>query len=153
MQVAGRAGRSTHKPGGNASEVLIQTRYPVHPLYQATLSHRYEHYVSELLAERKSAGLPPFGYQALLTAEARSIDKALAFLSEAVESIPDRYGVMVNEPIPMAMMRIANMERAQLLLESASRLALQRMLKAWLPVLRGKKSAVRWQIEVDPMTI
>ena len=153
MQVAGRAGRSMHKPGGNASEVLIQTRYPVHPLYQATLSHRYEHYVSELLAERKSAGLPPFGYQALLTAEARSIDKALAFLSEAVESIPDRYGVMVNEPIPMAMMRIANMERAQLLLESASRLALQRMLKAWLPVLRGKKSAVRWQIEVDPMTI
>ena len=83
----------------------------------------------------------------------RDLERALACLSEAVESIPDRYGVMVNEPIPMAMMRIANMERAQLLLESASRLALQRMLKAWLPVLRGKKSAVRWQIEVDPMTI
>ena len=153
MQVAGRAGRSTHKPGGNASEVLIQTRYPDHPLYQAALSYRYEHYVSELLAERKSAGLPPFGYQALLTAEARSIDKALAFLYEAVESIPDRYGVIVNEPVPMAMMRIANMERAQLLIESASRPALQRMLKTWLAVLRGKKSAVRWQIEVDPMTI
>ncbi len=153
MQVAGRAGRSTHKPGGNPGEVLIQTRYPAHPLYQATLSHRYEQYVSELLGERKSAGLPPFGYQALLTAEARSIDKALAFLSEAVESIPQRHGVTVNEPIPMTMMRVANMERAQLLIESASRPALQRMLKEWLPVLRDKKSVVRWQIEVDPMTI
>mgnify|MGYP004468945213 FL=1 len=153
IQVAGRAGRTMHKPGGNASEVLIQTRYPAHPLYQAALSHRYEQYVSELLAERKNAGLPPFGYQALLTAEARSIDKALAFLSEAAESIPERYGVIINEPIPMAMMRVANMERAQLLIESASRQALQRMLKLWLPVLRGKKSTVHWQIEVDPMTI
>ena len=106
-----------------------------------------------MLGERKSAGLPPFGYQALLTAEARSIDKALAFLSEAVESIPQRHGVTVNEPIPMTMMRVANMERAQLLIESASRPALQRMLKEWLPVLRDKKSVVRWQIEVDPMTI
>ena len=153
VQVAGRAGRSSQKEGANRSEVLIQTRYPMHPLYQATLSHRYDEYVTELLSERKNAGLPPYGYQALLMAEARKIETALDFLREAAASMPYKDGISVNEPIPMAMMRVANMERAQLLVESGSRTLLQRMLREWLPRLRGRKTNVRWYIEVDPMTI
>ena len=153
VQVAGRAGRSSQKAGSNPGEVLIQTRYPAHPLYQATLSHNYEKYVNELLAERKNAGLPPFGYQALLLAEARKIETALAFLREASALIPSREGIVINEAIPMAMMRVANMERAQLLVESASRPGLQQMLKEWIPQLRNRKTNVRWHIEVDPVTI
>lgn len=153
MQVAGRAGRSSLRAGANPSEVLVQTRYPMHPLYQATLSHRYEKYASELLAERKNAGLPPFGYQVLLTAESRKIETALAFLRDAAADIPCKDGIMINEPIPMAMMRIANMERAQLLIESGSRVCLQHMLREWLPQLRSRKTGVRWQIEVDPLSI
>ena len=153
MQVAGRAGRSSLRVGANPSEVLVQTRYPMHPLYQATLSHRYEKYASELLAERKNAGLPPFGYQVLLTAESRKIETALAFLRDAAADIPCKDGIMINEPIPMAMMRIANMERAQLLIESGSRVCLQHMLREWLPQLRSRKTGVRWQIEVDPLSI
>ncbi len=153
VQVAGRAGRSSQKEGANRSEVLIQTRYPMHPLYQATLSHRYDEYVTELLSERKNAGLPPYGYQVLLMAEARKIETALDFLREAAASMPYKDGISVNEPIPMAMMRVANMERAQLLVESGSRTLLQRMLREWLPRLRGRKTNVRWYIEVDPMTI
>lgn len=153
MQVAGRAGRGSRKAGENASEVLIQTRYPMHPLYQATLSHRYEKYVSQLLAERKSAGLPPFGYQALLTAESRKIETALAFLRNAAAGIPCKDKIVINEPVPMAMMRMANMERAQLLIESSSRVCLQRMLKKWLPQLGKRKTNVRWHIEIDPISI
>ena len=153
MQVAGRAGRSSLRVGANPSEVLVQTRYPMHPLYQATLSHRYEKYASELLAERKNAGLPPFGYQVLLTAESRKIETALAFLRDAAADIPCKDGIMINEPIPMAMMRIANMERAQMLIESNSRACLQHMLREWLPQLRSRKTGVRWQIEVDPLSI
>ncbi|EEO28393.1 primosomal protein N' [Oxalobacter paraformigenes] len=153
MQVAGRAGRSSQKTGANASEVLIQTRYPAHPLYQAALSHNYEKYVNVLLAERKSARLPPFGYQALLSAEARKIETALAFLQEASALVPYRDGIVINEAVPMAMMRIANMERAQLLIESASRPDLQHMLREWVPQLRNKRTNVRWHIEVDPIAI
>ena len=153
MQVAGRAGRSAQKEKGNASEVLIQTRYPAHPLYQAVLEHRYERYVANLLAERKNARLPPFGYQALLLAEARKIETALSFLKEAGAVIPHQEEVVVNEAIPMAMMRVANMERAQLLVEASSRVALQLALKEWVPILKSWKTRVRWHIEVDPMTI
>ena len=153
MQVAGRAGRGGVSENGSQSEVLIQTRYPQHPLYQAALTHDYGNYVRELLAERQNAGLPPFGFQVLLVAEARKVENALDFLRQAIAAIPKPQAVIINEPIPMAMMRIANIERAQLLVESTSRGRLQGMLKEWLPVLRNMKTGVRWHVEVDPMSI
>ncbi len=153
MQVAGRAGRGGVSEHGNRSEVLIQTRYPMHPLYQAALTHDYGNYVSDLLMERQNAGLPPFGFQVLLFAEARKVENALDFLRQAIDAIPEPEAVIINEPIPMAMMRIANVERAQLLIESTSRGRLQGMLKEWIPVLRNMKTGIRWHIEVDPMSI
>ena len=153
MQVAGRAGRGGISENGNRSEVLIQTRYPMHPLYQAALTHNYVNYVSELLMERQNAGLPPFGFQVLLLAEARKVEVALDFLQQAAGLIPEPDALIINQPIPMAMMRIANVERAQLLIESTSRARLQGILKEWLPVLRNIKTGVRWHVEVDPMTI
>ena len=61
--------------------------------------------------------------------------------------------------VPMTIQRIANIERAQMLVESASRTALQRFLAAWQPVLfetrkQGEfKSLIRWAIDVDPLAI
>src|SRR5471030_444611 len=49
MQVAGRAGRAARNVGGSASEVLIQTRYPQHPLYGAVVNHDYDHFATALL--------------------------------------------------------------------------------------------------------
>ncbi|WP_347333589.1 hypothetical protein, partial [Ralstonia pseudosolanacearum] len=52
--------------------------------------------------------------------------------------------------------RLANRERAQLLLESASRAALQRLLATWTDgfgdIGRTVKG-VRWQLEIDPLRI
>ena len=61
--------------------------------------------------------------------------------------------VSLYDPVPMAMTRIAGIERAQLLLESASRKALHALLDAWLPLLREARSPVRWQLDVDPLEI
>src|SRR5450830_941798 len=85
MQVAGRAGRAGQKEGGSASEVLIQTRYPQHPLYAAVMAHDYDRFATSLLKERLQASLPPYIYQALLRAEASEIETALAFLQEAAQ--------------------------------------------------------------------
>ncbi|MBS7327662.1 MAG: primosomal protein N' [Oxalobacter sp.] len=153
MQVAGRAGRSVAGPDANPAQVMIQTRYPGHPLYQAMCQRRYDAYVGELMEERRIAGFPPFGYQALLTAEAKSIDKAMAFLQGAKGLIDRQQGITVSDAIPMAVMRVANVERAQLLLESASRPALQGVLSDWLPKLKGLKTSVKWQVEIDPLSI
>src|SRR5690606_10158564 len=41
MQVSGRAGRAAINVDGNPAEVLVQTRYPQHPLYAALIAHDY----------------------------------------------------------------------------------------------------------------
>ncbi|OWW18649.1 primosomal protein N' [Noviherbaspirillum denitrificans] len=152
MQVAGRAGRAGQKEGGNASEVLIQTRYPTHPLYGAVMAHDYDRFAADLLEERKQAGVPPFMYQALLRAEARELDTAIAFLQHAAHCV-EHPGITINDPIPMTVTRVANVERAQLLVESPSRPALQSFLKLWMETLRATRTRAKWSLEVDPVDI
>lgn len=152
MQVAGRAGRIAPKEGGNPSEVMIQTRYPKHPLYAAVAAHDYDRYAMTLLAERQQAALPPFLYQALLRAEAPELKQALAFLDMASTCV-EHPGIIMNDPIPMSMTRVANVDRAQLLVESTSRPALQAFLKHWIATLRTVKTRVKWSLEVDPVDI
>jgi primosomal protein N' (replication factor Y) len=147
MQVAGRAGRA-----GLASEVLIQTRYAQHPLYSAVVRHDYDRFAMNLLEERHQAALPPYMYQALLRAEAPELATAIAFLEEARDILPTD-AITVNDPIPMTMTRVFNVDRAQLLVESPSRPALQAFLKEWLSLLRAMKTRVRWSLEVDPLDI
>ena len=152
MQVAGRAGRTARSAGGSVSEVLVQTRYAGHPLYSAVMAHDYERYAAALLAERRQAMLPPFMYQALLRAEAPELATAIAFL-EAARDCSAHEGITINDPIPMTMTRVHNIDRAQLLVESSSRPALQAFLKHWLALLREMKSRVKWSLEVDPLDI
>jgi len=157
MQVAGRAGR--HVQGG---EVIIQTDYPEQPVYQALLRHDYEGFARYALDEREAVGLPPYAFQALLTAEARELRAALDFLA-AARSLPQQQAagfatadaVMLYDPVPLRVVRVANIERAQLLAESRSRPALQAFLTAWSAALPGlaSQAKVRWQLEVDPLEI
>ncbi|WP_034296227.1 primosomal protein N' [Herbaspirillum sp. RV1423] len=152
MQVAGRAGRAGRKEGGSPSEVLIQSRYPHHPLYGAVAAHDYDGFATQLLEERQQAALPPFIYQALLRAEAGELDVALAFLKDAAACM-EHSGITINDPIPMTMTRVANVERAQLLVECASRPALQAFLRDWMAILRQMKTRAKWSLEVDPVDI
>ncbi|MBY0239085.1 MAG: primosomal protein N' [Burkholderiaceae bacterium] len=152
MQVAGRAGRAGQTEGGSAAEVLIQTRYTQHPLYSAVVSHDYDSFASALLHERKQAALPPYLFQALLRAEAPELANALAFLAQARDCL-EHPGVTINDPIPMSMTRVHNVDRAQLLVESPSRPALQAFLREWMQVLREMKTRIKWSLEVDPLDI
>ena len=152
MQVSGRAGRAAQKEGGNAAQVLIQTRYPQHPLYRALQRHDYPRFAKECLQERSQASLPPFIFQAMLRAEAPVLAKAMAFLDFAAQ-LPAPEQIIIHSPIPMSLMKLANSERAQLLIESTSRPALQQFLKDWLLQLRNSKSRVKWSLEVDPAEI
>jgi primosomal protein N' (replication factor Y) len=153
MQVAGRAGRAGRTEGGSESEVLIQTRYPQHPLYGAVVNHDYDHFATALLEEREQAALPPYLFQALLRAEARELATAIEFLTIARDCLAHP-NITINDPIPMTMTRVHNVDRAQLLIESPSRPQLQAFLKEWMEMLRSMKgSRVKWSLEVDPLDI
>ena len=66
-------------------------------------------------------------------------------------------GVTVYEPVPPFVAKVADVERMQMLLESPSRVALQRMLSDWLPALHSlraqHKGLLRWAVDVDPLSI
>jgi len=147
-QVAGRAGRAD-RPG----EVLIQTRYLRHPLYQAIAHHDYAGFARATLAEREQAGFPPYVFEAVLRAEAPGSTAVIAFLKRARELAPQGVDqVMVFDPVPMSVARIANRERAQLLVQSYSRPSLQAFLAAWTVTLGGLRPAgVRWHLDIDPL--
>jgi primosomal protein N' (replication factor Y) len=147
-QVIGRAGRS-----GGPSRAMVQTRFPGHPLFAALCRQDYSAFADGLLAERARAGMPPASHQALMTAEARRMNAALAWLHDAVETARPPEGVRLYDPVPMALARRAGVERAQLLVESRHRGPLQSFLRDWLSGLRALRSSVRWQIEVDPAEI
>ena len=59
----------------------------------------------------------------------------------------------------MAVQRVANVERAQMLLEAGNRSALLRFLNAWqqylhwLRTLPEHRPLVRWLVDVDPLSI
>ena len=162
MQAGGRAGRDAARSA--QSEMWVQTFHPKHPLFAALKTHDYPKFAAQQLEERKAAGMSPFGFSALVRAEAKAQDIAQGFLNAAVASawesrLEGHEHITAYPAVPMAIQRVANIERAQMLVESASRTALQRFLAAWQPVLfetrkQGEfKSLIRWAIDVDPLAI
>ncbi len=147
-QVAGRAGRAQL-----AGEVLIQTRYPRHPLYQALTRHDYAGFAKATLTEREQAGFPPYVFEAVLRAEAPGSKSVLEFLSRARDLAPtDQEQLMIFDPVPMSVARIANRDRAQLLVQSYSRPALQTFLSGWTEALAKERApGLRWHLDVDPI--
>jgi primosomal protein N' (replication factor Y) len=150
IQVAGRAGRR-ERPG----HVVIQTHHPDHPLLQLLVRQGYDAFVRAALAEREAAGLPPASHIALLRAEATEASLPTAFLERARQRVLalEAADVEVWGPAPAPMERRAGRYRAQLLLQSAQRASLQRLLGSLVAWLEQAKAArkVRWSVDVDPV--
>ncbi|NML13779.1 primosomal protein N' [Azohydromonas caseinilytica] len=158
MQAAGRAGRDASQAA--RSQMWLQTWHPTHPLYAALRRHDFERFAASQLAERESAGLPPYTHLALLRAEARTVEAATAFLEDAAAragEFTEAAEVLIYPAVPPPVARVADVERMQMLLEAASRGALQRLLWQWMPVLyelrAAHKGLIRWAVDVDPLAI
>lgn len=153
MQVAGRAGRhSLGMTGG--SEVIIQTRFPEHPVFAALMAHDYAGFATEQLSDRLAANLPPFSFQTLLKVEGPSLEAALTFLrgaKELAQPLPDQ--ISVYDPVPMPMAKLAGRGRAQLLVEAAQRSRLHQFISHWQASLPPSTAKLRWQLEIDPAEI
>jgi len=149
MQVAGRAGRAD-----KAGEVLIQTAFPDHALFNALRTQDYNAYAATLLQEREMTQFPPYIFMALLRAEAPDFRQVQQFLQQAANlarELSDE--VMVYDPVRPTMERLKGLERGQLLLQANSRHSIQGLLRSWVPQLRASKLAarIRWAVDVDPL--
>jgi primosomal protein N' (replication factor Y) (superfamily II helicase) len=168
MQAGGRAGRDAEQSA--RSEMWVQTFHPSHPLFEALKKHDYPAFAEQQLKERLEAGLPPSTFQALIRSDAREQSVAQAFLNHANAQLQSLEGlgtqdasalaeVSVYPAVPMSIQRVANVERAQMLIESASRKALHRVLELLQEQLHASRSEpqhkglIRWLVDVDPLAI
>ena len=168
MQAGGRAGRDAEQSAG--SEMWVQTFHPSHALFEALKKHDYPAFAEQQLKERLEAGLPPSTFQALIRSDARTQAVAQAFLNHANAQLQSEDGLGTNDAsalaevsvypaVPMSIQRVANVERAQMLIESASRKALHRVLELLQEELHASRSApehkgmIRWLVDVDPLAI
>ncbi len=149
MQVAGRAGRAD-----KAGQVIIQTQFPEHALFNALRAQDYESYANVLLEERQQMQFPPYVFTALLRAEANDYSLVQQFLQLAfaqARSLSDQ--VLVYDPVRPQMERLKGMERGYILMQAKQRLALHQLLKQLVSQMRAHKLAakVRWAVDVNPL--
>lgn len=149
LQVAGRAGRAD-KPG----QVIIQSRYPEHPLLQILLQQGYSAFAQAALAERLEAAYPPGSYQILLRAEAHKAEDSAAFLAAAAEWLQAHKsdGLGFWGPVAAPMARRVGRYRSHLLLQAWQREPLHGCMRRLRLFLQAHplQHRVRWSIDVDP---
>ena len=147
MQVSGRAGRAE-----KAGRVLIQTQLPEHEIFHAIRAQNFAQFATQELAQREMFGLPPFGFQAAVRADALKMSDAVNFLNEIRDVVAPMLPENVSQmgAVPMLMARLAERERAQIFIESMNRVALHRALSLWGQVLtQYRDNRIRWHIDVD----
>ncbi|HIJ37472.1 MAG TPA: primosomal protein N' [Rhodospirillaceae bacterium] len=143
-QVAGRAGRAQH-PG----RVMLQTYQPEDKVMMALASGDAARFYAAETADRRMAGMPPFGKLAALVvsgADAAMVDEVARQLAK---SAPNSGAVLVFGPAPAPLAFLRGKHRRRLLLKAPRQTSVQSLLRTWLRLVKVP-SAVRVQVDVDP---
>ena len=147
-QVAGRAGRAD-KPGA----AWLQTHQPEHPVIRAILGGDEEAFWRAEAAERKAAGVPPYGRMAGIILSSPDIATVFDFGAElARRDGPLRaVGAQVFGPAPAPIARVRGRHRVRLLVKAGKGVALQAALAQWIGQLKCPAN-VRLAVDIDPQS-
>ena len=149
MQVSGRAGRGKIK-----GEVLIQSVFPNHHLFDSLKAHDFDSFSNQLVTERKSMGLSPFSYDAVFSVKSKNLNMAKQFINDvsgwAKESLSSTINVL--GPARPTIEKLKGFERFHLYIQAPSRKDLHMMLKPWISQIRQHPlvNRVKWSVDVDP---
>ncbi|MBB3061670.1 primosomal protein N' [Microbulbifer rhizosphaerae] len=148
-QVAGRAGR-----GELAGRVLVQSRYPEHPLLQLLLEKGYGAFARQLLRDRAVAQLPPLRAMALVRAECEEAKWAEEFLGEARRQLealaPPSPQLQYLGPVPALLERKSGRFRFYVQITAEKRGALQALLARLCQWAEGNRNRrLRWAVDMD----
>ena len=154
-QVGGRAGREAGD--GGPGRVLLQTAWPEHPVMAALAAGDRARFMAAEEAERRAAGMPPFGRLAALIVSARdeahadAAAQALARSAPVITGEPGSAGVRILGPAPAPLALLRGRHRRRLLAIARRAFPLSRFIHDWVastPV----PSTVRLQIDIDPQS-
>ena len=146
-QVTGRAGRS-----GGASRALVQTFAPEHPVMQAIVAGDREAFYAKEIAERRAAGLPPFGRLAGIVVSGPERSAVQSYASALRRTAPLQAEIEVLGPAEAPLAVIRGRHRFRLLVQAPRTVDLQSWLRAWLAAAPVPRGGVRVQIDIDPQS-
>ncbi|MGA0540095.1 primosomal protein N' [Neotabrizicola sp. VNH66] len=147
-QVAGRAGRAD-RPG----EAWLQTHQPEHPVIRAILGGDEEGFWRAEAAERRAAGVPPYGRMAGIIlsgpdlAQVFDLGHALARAAAPLH----RAGAEVYGPAPAPIARVRGRHRVRLLVKAPKAAPLQAAVAEWVGQIKVP-SQVRLAVDIDPQS-
>ena len=143
-QAAGRAGRA-EKPG----HVFIQTRNPKHPVIAALVAGDRDAFYDAEIAQRQSAGAPPFGRYAAIIISSEDEREAIEAARAVGASAPKAEGMYVYGPAPAPLSMLRGRHRQRLLVHAQRSVELQNIMREWLGGLNFPRG-VRVGVDVDP---
>ena len=147
-QVAGRAGRAKKK-----GVALLQTYQPDHLVIRAILAGDEDGFWRAEAAERKTAGVPPYGRMAGIVLSSPDVAQVFDLGAEmARNDAPLRkIGAQVFGPAPAPIARIRGRHRVRLLIKAEKTVALQPALRQWVAQFKFPNN-LRLQIDIDPQS-
>ncbi|HWI40458.1 MAG TPA: primosomal protein N', partial [Verrucomicrobiae bacterium] len=149
-QVIGRAGR-----GNLPGRVVVQTLAPDHYAVQCAVCHASAEFYEKEMEFRRELSYPPFSHLVALHFSGNLEERVRKGAEEArrlLESLrrARRSRMEILGPAPSPLARIRGKFRWQLLLKSASRGEMHRLLACWKAEY-GPPSGVRVNVDVDPV--
>ncbi|MBL8666680.1 MAG: primosomal protein N' [Rhodospirillales bacterium] len=158
-QVGGRAGREAAE--GGQGWVLLQTAWPEHPVIAALAAGERARFMAAEEAERRVAGMPPFGRLAALIVSARDEAQADAAAQALARAAPlaaggagnagAAAGVRILGPAPAPLALLRGRHRRRLLAIAPRAFPLSRFIHDWVAAT-PLPSTVRLQIDIDPQS-
>lgn len=148
-QVAGRAGRLEGRKG----VALLQTHQPEHPVIRAILGGDEEAFWKAEAAERRAAGVPPYGRMAGIILSSPDVAQVFDFAGElARRDAPLRaVGAQVYGPAPAPIARVRGRHRVRLLVKAEKGVALQAALAVWVGQMKLPVN-LRLAVDIDPQS-
>jgi primosomal protein N' (replication factor Y) (superfamily II helicase) len=148
-QVAGRAGRIE----GMKGVALLQTHQPEHPVIRAILGGDEEAFWKAEAAERRAAGVPPYGRMAGVILSSPDVAQVFDFAGELArrDGPLRRVGAQVFGPAPAPIARVRGRHRVRLLVKAEKGVALQAALAEWVAQLKPPAN-LRLAIDIDPQS-
>ncbi len=146
-QVTGRAGRM-----GGASRAQLQTYAPDHPVIQAIVSGDREAFYEKEIAERRAAGLPPFGRLAAIVVSGLERSETQGYAAAFRRAAPQDPAIGVLGPAEAPLAVVRGRHRFRLLVQAPRSANLQGFIRRWLEAAPRPRASLRVQVDIDPQS-
>ncbi|MEM9435568.1 MAG: primosomal protein N' [Pseudomonadota bacterium] len=147
-QVAGRAGRDEKR-----GQALLQTHQPEHPVIRAILGGDEEAFWAAEAAERRAAGVPPYGRMAGIVLSSPNVQEVFDVGTEMARNAQPLFavGAELFGPAPAPIARIRGRHRVRLLVKARKGAPIQKAVAAWVAQFK-LPSTLRLSIDIDPQS-